>query len=60
MDYHVNVYVLKGLVKVGVTAKSRAEAADKAIKEVEKAEPGYHGNYPEPDKKYLAVFPENK
>lgn len=55
MQYDVDVYVLKGLVKVSVEAKSPQEAEQKAMKEVEKAEAGFHGNYPSADKKYLAL-----
>jgi hypothetical protein len=52
---HVHVYVIKGMVEVDVEAKSQAEAMDKAIALVE-AEQGYHGNYPQSDRKYLAVM----
>lgn len=58
MEYKVDVYILKGKVRVGVDAKSPAEAENKAIKQIENAEAGYHGNYPAPDKKYLAVIAE--
>jgi len=51
--HHVKVYVIKGMVDVDVEAKTQAEAMDKAIAMVE-AEQGYHGNYPESDRKYLA------
>ena len=58
MTYHVRVYVLKGLVEVDVDAKSQTEAEQKAIKAVESAEAGFHGNYPKPDKKYLVFVSE--
>jgi len=59
MKYEVDVYVLQGLVKVGVDAKGQEEAERKAVKEVETAEAGFHGNYPQPDKKYLAIAVKN-
>jgi len=59
MEYDVNVYVLKGLVKVkGIEARNPKEAEDKAVKKVEAAESGFHGNYPNADKKYLPVIVE--
>lgn len=58
MQYDVDVYVVKGRVKVSVEAKSQEDAKLKAIKEVENAEAGFHGNYPPSDKKYLAVILE--
>ena len=54
----VQVYILKGMVEVDVDAKNQKEAEQKAIKEVENAEAGFHGNYPNSDKKYLAVIAE--
>ena len=56
MQYHARVYVLKGMVEVDMDAKNQEEAERKAIKEVENAEAGFHGNYPPSDKKYLAVI----
>ena len=61
MEYDVNVYVLKGVVRVdGVEARDPKEAEKKAVKKVETAEAGFHGNYPTPDQKYLAVIIENR
>lgn len=59
MKYDVDVYILKGLVKVeGMEAKNKEEAERKATKKVENAEVGYHGNYPNPGKRYLAIVAE--
>lgn len=59
MKYHVHVYVLKGLVEVDVDdAKSQEDAKQKALKQAEDAEAGFHGNYPAADSKYLPVIPE--
>lgn len=58
MQYHVLVYIVKGRIEVDLEAKSQEDATKKAIKEVENAEAGFHGNYPPSDTKYLAVIPE--
>ena len=60
MKFDVDVYIIKGVVRVSPEAKNIEEAERKAIKEVELAEPGFHGNYPPADKKYLAVVTKNK
>ena len=60
MQYDVDVYIIKGVVRVSPEAKNTEEAERKAIKEVEQAELGFHGNYPATDKKYLAVIVKNK
>ena len=59
MQYEVDVLILKGKVSVKVDAKSPKEAEKKAIKEVEEAEAGFHGNYP-PCEKYMAVVQKSE
>jgi len=59
MDYQVHVYITVGLVEVEIKdAKSQEDAMKQAIKKVENAEAGFHGNYPPSDRKYLAVIPD--
>lgn len=60
MEFEVDVYVVKGCVRVTTDAKNIEEAERKAIKEVEQSESGFHGNYPKADKPYIAVVRENK
>lgn len=59
MQYEIDVLILKGKVSVKVDAKNPKEAEKKAIKEVEEAESGFHGNYP-PAEKYFAVIREKQ
>jgi len=59
MQFDIDVYIIKGVVRVPVDAKNIEEAERKAIKEVEQAETGFHGNYPKSDKKYLAFVNKN-
>ena len=59
MDYHVHVYAVKGLVEVDTNAKSKSEAMEQALKQVEDAEVSYHGNYPMADVKYVAVISDS-